>query len=83
LTALVVILVNPLMMVYLKHIYNWLNYLLEKYILRKKNPGYPVILKLSPYVMFLLQEKSRNSGVSIDIMVNKILKEMIDEIENK
>ena len=70
-------------MVYLKHFFNWAKYLFEKYVLALKDPKYPVLLSLSPEIIYYIKTESKNTNQSIDDVVNKILKEITDEIENK
>lgn len=70
-------------MVYLKHFINWAKYLFEKYVLVLKDPKYPVLLKLSPETIYYIKTESKNTNQSIEDVVNKILKEITNEIENK
>lgn len=70
-------------MVYVKHVYYYLIYLIEKFILRRDNPRIPIILKLSNNISEYIISESVKRGISSDDFVNLILKEVIDETESK
>jgi len=70
-------------MAYIKYIYYYLIYLIEKFVLHKKNLKIPVMIMLSKNIMDYIYMESHNRKISINDFVILILKDVIDEYENK
>lgn len=71
------------MIVYIKHTYYYLVYLIEKYLLRKEDLKVPVMLNLPEHIIDYIYTESSKKEMPTDDFINLILKEVINEIENK